>query len=598
LAIAVFITSVINTTNTTTTATNLYTILIMIEKLIIRNYLIIKEAEIDFSEKLNILTGETGAGKSIILDALSLILGDRADYSLIKKDQEKLVVEGYINFKKNKHVESLLKNLLPDEDINSGQVILRRELLKKGVSRSFINDTPVNISDLKKFGDLIVDIHSQSEHQSLLHKETHIVILDNFVNKGEIFSKYAFALKGLKDLIETYKKVFSKRDELKEKKDFLTFQMKEINNLYLKIDEDIKLENELNKLENIEDISLALNASVKGLYEDEFNAMSAISISIKELKKVSAYDKSFEKIIEDLENSYILIKESSESLTSYQSELNFDNHRIDQIRDRLSSINHLKKKYNLSVGELIGKADETEKELNFADNFDHEIDQLLNKINSQKDSVVIIAKSISEIRVKKAKELEKSINSVLKEVGLESAEFEVEIKNNAGNPDEMLSYNSGKENYKLGNSGFNEIEFLIKINKGAEFSPLRISASGGEISRIMLAIKTVLSEKDNVPVLVFDEIDTGISGRIAQKVGKILKILAETHQIICITHLPQIAAMSDKHFHVSKKDENKETIANIRDLTSEEKIVAVAKLISGEKVTEAARNSARELINS
>jgi len=570
----------------------------MIESLHIRNYLIIKDVEINFSENLNILTGETGAGKSIILDALSLILGERADYSLIKKDQEKLVVEGHFNFKNNKQVESLLKSFLPDADSDTGHVILRRELLKKGVSRSFINDTPVNISDLKKFGDLIIDIHSQSEHQSLLHKETHIEILDNFVNKGDLFLKYTSEFGSLRDLIETYKKIFSKRDELNEKRDFLTFQLKEINNLSLRIGEDTELENELNKLENIEGISLAINTSVKSLYEEEFNALSAISTSIKELKKVSAYDKSFEKIIEDLENSYILIKESSESLASYQNELNFDNQRIEQIRDRLSSISHIKKKYNFSIGELIEKASETEKELNFADNFDYEIEQLLIKIKSTKDAVFTTGKSISETRVKRGKEMEKSINSLLKEVGLESAEFKVEIKNITEGPDEMLLHKSGKENYKLGTLGFNDVEFLIKTNKGADFSPLRFSASGGEISRIMLAIKTVLSEKDDVPVLVFDEIDAGISGRIAQKVGKILKTLAETHQIICITHLPQIAAMSDKHFHVSKKDENKETIANIRSLTNEEKIVEVAKLISGEKVTDTARKSASELINS
>ncbi|MEO6695693.1 MAG: AAA family ATPase, partial [Ignavibacteria bacterium] len=189
----------------------------MIEKLIIKNYLIIKDSEIDFSGSLNILTGETGAGKSIILDALSLILGERADYSLIKKDQEKLVVEGHFNFKDNMKVAALLKKLLPDDEQDSDHVILRRELLKKGVSRSFINDTPVNISELKKFGDIIIDIHSQSEHQSLLFKETHIEILDNFINDNELFTKYNSEFKSLNDLIEKYKKLFSEYDQLKEK---------------------------------------------------------------------------------------------------------------------------------------------------------------------------------------------------------------------------------------------------------------------------------------------------------------------------------------------------------------------------------------------
>lgn len=569
----------------------------MIESLHIKNYLIIKEAEINFSPKLNILTGETGAGKSIILDALSLILGERADYSLIKKDDDKLIVEGQFNLINNKKTEELLKALFPGEE-NYTHVILRRELLKRGVSRSFINDTPVNLSDLKKFGDIIIDIHSQSDHQSLLYKETHIEIIDNYINKENLFADYRSEYKVLKNLIENYKNIFSKKDELNEKKEFLNYQLKEINNINLKPDEDTELENELNKLENAEDISLSLNNSLKVLYEDEFNALSAISSSIKELKKICKYDQSFEKITEDLENAYILVKESSESLTSQQGILNFDNNRIEQLRERLASISHLKKKYKITVSELLEKAVQMEKELDFAGNFDYEMEQLLKEINSKKITVFAAAKAISELRVKKAKDMEKSISLVLKEVGLESAEFKVDIKKSERDNEEMLMHKSGKEVYRLGNNGIDEVEFLIKTNKGTDFSPLQSSASGGEISRIMLAIKTVLSEKDNIPVLVFDEIDTGISGRIAQKVGKILKSLAETHQIICITHLPQIAATSDKHFHVSKNNDSKESIASIRSLTNEEKIVEVAKLISGEKVTEASRSSATELINS
>ncbi|HMS65025.1 MAG TPA: DNA repair protein RecN [Ignavibacteria bacterium] len=584
----------------------------MIEKLFIRNYLIIKEAEIDFSKGLNILTGETGAGKSIILDAISMLLGERADYSLIKKDEDKLVVEGNFSFKNNKKLKNFLKNI-QDEEGNENfpengntefneHIILRRELFRKGVSRNFINDSPVNISDMKKFGDLIIDIHSQNEHQSLLDKETHIEILDNFINNKALFSRYSAEFENLKKLINSFKELYSKKEELASKRSFLDFQLKEINNVNLSPDEDRELENEIKKLENTETISLALNSSLKVLSEDESNARSFISIALKELKKVAEFDKSFEKIIEDLENSYILVKESSESLLSYDADLSFDNTGIDQLRDRMSSISHLKKKFGLTVNELISKSEKLTEELNFADNFDYEIEQLRKKINSEKEETGKSAKSISELRLKKSKELENKINKLLKEIGLESAEFKVEIKNiparltEQAEEEDFYSVKNGKELLKIVHSGFDNVEFLIKTNKGSDFTPLKKSASGGEISRIMLAIKTVLSEKDDIPILVFDEIDAGISGRIAQKVGKMLHSLSESHQIICITHLPQIAAMSDKHFHVSKKDEKGVTSAFIKNLTEEEKITEVAKLISGEKVTEAATKSAIELI--
>lgn len=568
----------------------------MIEKLLIKNYLIIKEAEIDFSKGLNILTGETGAGKSIILDALSMLLGERADYSIIKKDQDKLVIEGHFKLDNNKNILSVLQNILPDDNFDNGIVIIRRELLKKGVSRNFINDSPVNISDMKKLGDNIIDIHSQNEHQSLLNKETHIGILDSFAGNKDLFSAYSKELNELQSFIFNFQELNQKKEELISKKNFLDFELKEINNLNLSPDEDINLEVDLNKLENVEDISISLENSINVLFENDSNALFNISQAIKELKKIMHFDKNIEKIIEDLESSLVLVKESSESLINYRADLNFDSERTDQIRDRLSSINHLKRKYGKTVGELIKQSEKLTEELKFAENVDYETEQLLKKINSKRDEVFQLAKEMSSIRIKRSKELEKGINLLLKEVGLESAEFTTDFRTIHGNENDLLSFKNGKEYVKITGKGYNDIEFLIKINKGSDFSPLRKSASGGEISRIMLAIKKVLSGKDEIPVLVFDEIDSGISGRIAQKVGKILSLLSKSHQIICITHLPQIAALSERHFRVSKKDENGVTFAEIKTLNKNEKVAEVAKLISGEKVTNAATQSAIELI--
>lgn len=590
-------------TNTTTNATNiLYNIIIynrMIESLYIKNYLIIKEAEIEFDRGLNILTGETGAGKSIILDALALILGERADYSKIKKDEDKLIVEGQFSFEKKEEIKNIIKELFPDEDTDNGNIILRRELNRKGTSRNFINDSPVSISDMKKFGDAIIDIHSQNEHQFLLNKDTHIEILDNYTLKPEIRESYSESYNKLRELVRNYKELEEKKDELLTKRNFLDFELKEINNVNLSPGEDTDLENELKRLENTEIISESTVSAMKFLYEDDSNAGGLIKSAVKELSKIAEYDDELKKIISDLENANILVKESSDFLISYLDKLNFDADRTEQVRNRLSDIVHLKKKYGLTLDELILKAENLQKEFNFADNFDFEIEKLLKEINELRKEVFKKAKDISVLRKKGSIELAKNINKILNEVGLEGAEFKVNIENINGEKDDLLSSGSGKEFVRLTQNGFESVEFQIKINKGSDFTPLQKSASGGEISRIMLAIKTVLSEKDNIGILVFDEIDAGISGRIAQKTGKVLKALSGSHQIICITHLPQIAAMSDRHFHVSKKeDKNKnETVASIKTLNEEEKITEVAKLLSGENITEASSKSAIELIN-
>lgn len=568
----------------------------MIEKLFIKNYLIIKEAEIDFSEGLNILTGETGAGKSIILDALSLLLGERADHSKIKSGNEKLIMEGQFNFTDNKIVEKLYKEMFPEDEFN-GFLILRREINTKGINRSFINDTPVNISDMKKIGDAVIDIHSQNEHQSLLNKETHIGILDNYVSDENIFSEYKKGYLELKRNISEYEGFISKKEDLLSRKKFLDHELKEINNVNIQLGEDEEIEAELGRLENSEEIAAAIGISLDGLSESEFNALNILSTSIKELKKIIDYDKDFEKLVEDLESSYILIKETSSSLLNYNNDLNFDPVRIDHLRNRLLAINSLKRKHELDIPGLLSKADNIQKDLTFAENFDYEIDKLDKQISAMKSDLFSLAEKISGKRIKRAKDLEKNINKLLKEVGLESAEFKVDIKNNISGSENEYTIKRGKENIELSQDGFNNIEFLIKTNKGMEFSPLVRSASGGEISRIMLAIKTVLSENDNIGILVFDEIDAGISGRIAQKVGNTLKKLASSHQIICITHLPQIAANSDRHFNVSKSDENNETKAFINILDEKEKINEVAKLLSGEKITESSISSAKELIS-
>ena len=567
----------------------------MIEKLYIKNYLIIKEAEIEFDKGLNILTGETGAGKSIILDALSMILGERADFSLIRSNSDKLIIEGSFDFRRNKEVRDFLVS--KELDDNDGYVIIRRELNQKGTSRNFINDTPIQLSDLKEFGDIIIDIHSQNEHQSLLKKETHIKILDNFIGPNDVFPEYSGLFEEYKVLVNEYMELTRRKDELIEKRDVIEFQLREINNVNPVKGEEPELENELSKVENVENIAQSIDTVLKILYDDEQSVYPSVSIALKELKDAVKYDSDLGKLSEDLESSYITIKEVSNFLNNYKSGINFDPVRVEQIRDRLGSLNFLKKKYNMSVDELVDKAEVLSKELDMTENYDYELGKLKKRVEAQKDDVYKRAVELSKIRKKSSIELEKDVNTYLNEVGLESAEFKIDISNViAGDEQENFSYLVKNEKIVLSKSGIDNVEFLVKINKGSDFTPLRKSASGGEISRIMLAIKASLSGRDHVPILVFDEIDAGISGRIAGKVGRVMKKLANSHQIISITHLPQIAAMSERHFLIEKMDKGDETVTSIKTLSEDEKVQEVAKLISGEKVTEAAEKSARELI--
>lgn len=568
----------------------------MLEKLYIKNYLIIKEAEMNFSEGLNILTGETGAGKSIILDALGLILGERANYSIIRNENSRLIVEGYFDFSNNSNVLKFLseKELISDSN-NKGSVIIRRELTKKGVSRSFINDSLVNISDLKDFGDLIIDIHSQNEHQSLLNKETHCEFLDNFIQGNVLKDKYQKVFLELKEKTEILKTLLNKRDDIISRKSFLEFQLKEINNVNPLPNEDEDLANELNKMENSEEISTAVSNSVNYLYENDSNVLSHISLTIKELKKAAKHDQELEKYISLLEEALMSVKNVSDDLRDYITSINFDPERIEIIRNRLGALTFLKKKYNLSIERLITKADELTEQFNLSENFDYEIEKLNKELQEKKEKVFSIAENLSAVRKKSSKSLEKKVNSYFKEVGLDSAEFKISFNYLTPDDSENLSFKKGNTEYKLSGTGIDDVEFLIKANKGSAFTPLRKTASGGEVSRIMLSLKASLSGKENIPILVFDEIDAGISGRIAGKVGTVLFELSKTHQIISITHLPQIAAMSDKHFYVSKKTVGSETIAEINDLQEENIITEVARLLSSEKITDASKKTAKEL---
>jgi len=586
----------------------------MLEKLIIKNYLLLKNIEIDLSQGFNIITGETGAGKSILINALLLLMGGRADYSIISKNKEKMIIEGFVRVSgdnrkaigkilKDNEIEGIEKTQNGNKEDNS-TLIIRRELYAKAYSRCFINDSPVGTNELREIGEVIIDIHSQNEHQSLLKKEVHIELLDSYLSKteGKKFSDKLESYKqGYVNLLNTqkeYEAIKDKKSELDNKRNFLEFQMKEIADVNPLPNEDEVLESELKTGENIEEIQSSLKAAYMNLYEDTGSVTERLKLVEKELGKIGEYNTDAARILEDISASLATINEASRQLQSLSSieNLSFDPARVEEIRERLYKLQFLKKKYGGSLDEVIKLRESLEKDLSLVDNFDENIKQLEEKIKTESAALFKKAGELSKIRKERSKPLESEVVKMLNEVGFENAEFKVSIKVTSP-PAPLLKGEGSKESlYSLGINGIDNVEFMVKINKGDEFSSLRKTASGGEVSRIMLAVKTVLADADNVDVLVFDEIDTGISGRIAQKVGRVMKSLAAYHQVIAITHLAQIAALADEHLLVEKESEGEQTITKIRLLEKNEKVIEVAKLLSGEKVTDASIKSAKELI--
>lgn len=577
----------------------------MIERVLIKNFLFLKEVELKFSNGFIVITGETGAGKSIFIDALNLLMGDRADYTIIKKNEDKMTIEAEIKITKFnlKLINSFLKE--KEIEIYSGdRIILRRELNVKGVSRNFINDSPVNISDLKYLGDITVDIHSQNEHQKLFNKENHIKLLDLYIGstkKNEYENKlieYKNNFRELNNLLEKLKKEKINKTEIEDKSSFISFQINEINEVNPIKDEDEILEKELNNTENSEQTLNILELAYKHIYEDEGSIVERLKKVEEELSKVKHISSDIDKILEDIKQTQHIYREAGNELRKIKENINVDTQQAEGIRERLYKLQFLKKKYGSDLKTIIEKRNAMQNELNILENYDNRIASIEKTVNEKKKLIYSQALDISKERKSAAINFEKEAQNIFKETGLDFAAITVDFKLNKENEVGDYTYTQKKEITRLSQNGIEEVEFLVKINKGDELTSLRKTASGGEISRIMLAMKVTLAEADQTQTLVFDEIDTGVSGRIAQKIGKLLKKLSGFHQVISITHLAQVAALADEHFVVNKKTEGENTVIEIVELGHEEKVQEVAKLLSGEKITDASIKSAKELIES
>ncbi len=551
----------------------------MLQKLWIRNYAIIEELEINFSEKMNCITGETGAGKSIIAGALGLILGNRADSSVLINKEKKLVVEGTFSTNKQKAV----KNFLQQNDFElENELVLRREIAPNGKSRAFINDTPVNLNQLQELSFLMVDLHQQFDGLQVGENDFQRDVLDalakniQYVNEyQEIFSNWKKKQKELDELL--YEKQAFEKDA-----EYNKFQYEELAELDLKENELEDIEVELRMLNNAENIKTTLTKIYFELKENETPIVQHLKILANELNAFSSVHQKLPNLIERLYAAQIELQDIAEAVNYLSHEVHYDQPKVDRLNDRLSLGFKLLKKHGFKKTEdLLQIQQQLEEKLQVALNIDESIQIKEKEVKQFFEAASNKAKIISSNRTLQAKPFEIQVNKLLARVGMPNAVIRVEVQS----IEELNIFGSDK------------IEFLFDANKSGQLLSVGKVASGGELNRLMLCIKSLVAEHIDLPTLVFDEIDTGISGEAAKQVGIILKELSANRQVICITHQPQIAGKSNAHFFVYKENSNGSIKTNIRQLDLEERINTIATMLSGDKPTAASIENARELVS-
>ena len=565
----------------------------MLRSLSIKNFTLIDSIDLEFDKGLNIIIGETGAGKSIIVDALLLALGDRASSDLVRNSESKAIIEAIFEIEPSHPSMSFLRN--NDIDSENTEIITRRELSAKGTSRCFINDTPVQLYIMKEFGDLLVDFHGQHDHQLLLKPEHHLSMLDNLCNFKTYKQDFNNEFEHQSNLIKELNELINISKSSSNQIELFKFELDEITKINPQPDEVETLEHELKILENAETI-YSLSKDFNELMSDsDISILSALSKIKKNLEQLNIIDNSFSQYLDEFISAEISLNEIGKFVSNYSNNISFDSERVESIRERLSILKGLRKKYT-SYENIFERIEFLERQLLLISNYDEEIKHISEEISKSRIKLGNIALKISEIRRHTSKSFEKKITDELVELSLENAVFNVRF-----NVSVTIDYSSGiickikDEYYKCHNEGIDNVEFYISTNPGEPPRPLAEIASGGEISRIMLAIKSVSASNSNTPILIFDEIDTGISGKVARRVGLAMKNLSENHQLIAITHLAQIASLADKTITVDKHFHNNSTVIEARVISGEERDIEIAKLISGENVTESSLQSVQEL---
>ena len=550
----------------------------MITSLSIKNYALIEKLAIDFSKGFSIITGETGAGKSIILGAMGLVLGRRADLTSLKNKEEKCVIEAYFDISKYNLKSFFEANDLDYED----ETIIRREILPSGKSRAFINDSPVNLQELQDLSLFLIDIHSQQQTQELSNEGVQFKIIDAIANDQQEIANYQTLLKSYKEDKSNLNLLLKKQAESIKEQEYNTFLLNELVAAQLKSGEQEQLEADFEKLNNVETIKEAVDKSLTLANEEQIGALSTLKEIKIALQKIASFAPEYASLLERITSLVIELDDISDELTNCSEKLINDPEQLDLISQKLQLIFNLQKKHQVTtVDELLAIQMNLENTLFELGNLESDIATLTQSIQDKTSQLDALALVIHEKRTKAVPVLSDKLISILATLGMPNVRFTIEIK--------------AADNYYQ--NGKDEIQFLFSANKGTDFGLLKKVASGGEMSRIMLAVKAILAQYSKLPTLIFDEIDTGVSGEIAIRMGEIMKEMSQTMQIFAITHLPQIAAKGNAHFKVFKSTVGDDTQSELKLLNEEERVLEIAQMLSGAVVSDSALNHAKSLLN-
>lgn len=563
----------------------------MLKSLLVTNFALLDHVSVEFENGLIVLTGETGAGKSIFIDAMGAILGEKVDGTIVRHGAEKAVIEAVFSTDESFEVQNFLKTLELWDD--SGDLIIRREVHQSGRSRSFANDTPINLNTLEEIGNFLVDLHGQHEHQSLLKVSEHGKFLDLYGKLTDAVQNVGLLFQELNQLQQKYNSLREKQSSGRQQRDLLVFQLQEIEHINPQPGEEDDLLKEEKILQNSEKIFQLSNQVYQNLYDDRNSVYDRLSEAVNALEELGQIDERIQKLGSECESARIIVEDTAKYLQNYLNSTEFEPDRLESIRERLGQLSGLKKKFGGSLEAVLQIQANLKQELDSIENLDQALAEVSALYQQKKQAYTDQALCLSEKRREIAGRLKKEIEAHLAELGMEQAKIEIQVAH-VPEADGLVAL--GNECYKATKNGMDFVEFFLAANPGTPPKPLVKVASGGEISRVMLALKLAQADAERLPVMVFDEVDSGVSGRIARAVGRNLRKLANTHQIICITHLPQIASLGHSHFLVEKFSESEATRTVIRKIVADERVLAVAKLLGGETISETHLKSAKELI--
>ncbi|MFT8436921.1 DNA repair protein RecN [Liquorilactobacillus satsumensis] len=551
----------------------------MLRELTIRDFAIIEKLDIRFEPHMTVLTGETGAGKSIVIDALGLLSGGRGSQEFIRKGAGKSVLQGLFALPEDRSFSDYLEQIGIQPD--GGELILQRELYRSGRSVCRVNNTLVTLAVLRKIGGRLIDIHGQNEHQTLMHVENHLKLLDQYsVRNLQLKRSYQAAFAKYQEQKQDLEKRRSNEKKWAQRLDMLRFQVKEIEEAHLENGEEEKLSSEKEKLENFQSIRDALSKGYQLLSGEETDLLGSLGSVTEELEGIATYSESLQTISTNLSNAFYTLQDSAHDISRELEDMEWDEGRLNEVNLRLELIRQLEHKYGDSIKQVLQYYQQIKAELEKMENAQEDSGNQEERLQRAYTTAQKKAQELSVQRRKTAQALEKKVHTQLKSLYMDKAIFQVRFENN-----QELTVN-----------GAEHAEFYVQTNPGEASGPLNKIASGGELSRIMLALKTIFAQDRNVTSIIFDEVDTGVSGRVAQAIAEKISQIAATSQVLCITHLPQVAAVSDHHFLVSKHTKNGRTETVVRKIDQHERVNELARMLSGTTITHLTLEHAAELL--